>query len=311
MKFRYKIVTLLILLTSLFSQELITPIPLDIKYDKEKVLLGKKLFFDPRLSKDNSISCASCHMLDAGGDDNLSFSVGINGRVGGINAPTVYNSVFNIAQFWDGRAKDLQEQAHGPVENPIEMGESFDNVIKKLQKDIPLSQEFRKIYKEGITSKNITDAIAHFETTLITPNAPFDKYLRGDKNAINEDAKKGYEHFVEYGCVSCHNGINIGGNLFQKIGLIKEFKTSVKSLGKFDVTGNKSDMNYFKVPTLRNISKTAPYFHDGSVYDLKSAVEVMLNVQLGIVAPSEDVSQIVKFLNTLDGEVPDIVQDNK
>ena len=311
MKFRYKIVTLLILLTSLFSQELITPIPLDIKYDKEKVLLGKKLFFDPRLSKDNSISCASCHMLDAGGDDNLSFSVGINGRVGGINAPTVYNSVFNIAQFWDGRAKDLQEQAHGPVENPIEMGESFDNVIKKLQKDIPLSQEFRKIYKEGITSNSITDAIAHFETTLITPNAPFDKYLRGDKNAINEDAKKGYEHFVEYGCVSCHNGINIGGNLFQKIGLIKEFKTSVKSLGKFDVTGNKSDMNYFKVPTLRNISKTAPYFHDGSVYDLKSAVEVMLNVQLGIVAPSEDVSQIVKFLNTLDGEVPDIVQDNK
>ena len=311
MKFRYKIVTLLILLTSLFSQELITPIPLDIKYDKEKVLLGKKLFFDPRLSKDNSISCASCHMLDVGGDDNLSFSVGINGRVGAINAPTVYNSVFNIAQFWDGRAKDLQEQAHGPVENPIEMGESFDNVVKKLQKDIPLSQEFRKIYKEGITSNSITDAIAHFETTLITPNAPFDKYLRGNKNAINEDAKKGYEHFVEYGCVSCHNGINIGGNLFQKIGLIKEFKTSIKSLGKFDVTGNKSDMNYFKVPTLRNISKTAPYFHDGSVYDLKSAVEVMLNVQLGIVAPSEDVSQIVKFLNTLDGEVPDIVQDNK
>lgn len=311
MKFRYKIVTLLILFSSLFSKELITPIPLDIKYDKEKVLLGKKLFFDPRLSKDNSISCASCHVLDAGGDDNLSFSVGINGKVGGINAPTVYNSVFNIAQFWDGRAKDLQEQAHGPVENPIEMGDSFDNVIKKLQKDIPLSQEFRKIYKEGITSNSITDAIAHFEATLITPNAPFDKYLKGDKNAIDEDAKKGYEHFVEYGCVSCHNGINIGGNLFQKIGLIKEFQTSVKSLGKFDVTGNKADMNYFKVPTLRNISKTAPYFHDGSVYDLKSAVKVMLNVQLGIVAPSEDVSQIVKFLKTLDGEVPDIVQDNK
>lgn len=308
--YRFKIAILLTFSTVLFSKELITPIPLEIEYNKDKAALGKKLFFDTRLSKDDSVSCASCHMLESGGDDNLQFSVGINGQVGGINAPTVYNSVFNIAQFWDGRAKNLQEQAHGPVENPIEMGENFKNVINKLEKDMHLVKEFKRIYKEGITANSITDAIAHFETTLITPNSSFDKYLRGDENALGKEEKEGYKLFVEYGCISCHNGVNIGGNLFQKIGLIKEFDTSVKSLGKFDVTGNKADINYFKVPTLRNISKTAPYFHDGSVSDLKTAVEVMLNIQLGIVTSSEDVKKIVKFLETLDGEFPTMEQAN-
>jgi cytochrome c peroxidase len=308
--FKFKITILLTFVSCLFSKELITPIPLNIPHDKQKATLGKKLFFDTRLSKDNSISCASCHNLDAGGDDNLKFSVGIDAQIGNMNAPTVYNSVFNIAQFWDGRAANLQEQAHGPVENPIEMGAHFQDVIKKLQKDVVLNNEFKRLYPEGITSNSITDAIAHFETTLITPNSPFDKYLKGDKNALKEEEKEGYELFVEYGCISCHNGVNMGGNLFQKVGLIKEFKTSVKSLGKFDITGNKSDINYFKVPTLRNISQTAPYFHDGSIPDLKSAVEVMLSIQLGIIASTEDVEKIVKFLKTLDGELPPIVQSN-
>lgn len=311
MNYKFNIVILLIFSTFSCSKELITPIPLEIKYDKEKASLGKKLFFDTRLSKDNSISCASCHILNAGGDDNLQFSVGVDGQLGNLNAPTVYNSVFNIAQFWDGRAKDLQEQALGPVENPIEMGEVFENVVKKLQQDSNLSKKFNKLYHEGITTNNITDAIAHFEATLTTPNSSFDKYLSGDKNAIGDDEKEGYTLFVEYGCISCHNGVNIGGNLFQKIGLVREFKTSVQSLGKFDLTGNKSDINYFKVPTLRNISKTAPYFHDGSVWDLKSAVKVMFNVQLGIIAPPEDVEKIVKFLKTLDGEIPVIGQSDK
>lgn len=304
MNYKFKIVGFLIFSTLLFSKELITAIPLQVEYNQEKALLGKKLFFDTRLSKDNTINCASCHILESGGDDNLQFSVGINGQVGSLNAPTVYNSVFNIAQFWDGRSKTLQEQAHGPVENPIEMGESFDNVIKKLQQDTTLSNEFAKLYEEGITANSITDAIAHFEVTLITPNSPFDKYLKGDESAISADEKEGYTLFREYGCISCHNGVNLGGNLFQKIGLVREFKTSVKSLGKFNVTGDKSDINYFKVPTLRNISKTAPYFHDGSVNDLKSAVEVMFSVQLGIIASTEDVQKIVKFLKTLDGEIP-------
>ena len=309
--YTFKIAILLTFSTVLFSKELITPIPLEIKYDKEKAALGKKLFFDTRLSKDDSVRCASCHILDSGGDDKLQFSIGVDGQTGGINAPTVYNSVFNIAQFWDGRAKNLQEQAHGPVENPIEMGENFENVIQKLEKDNSLVKEFKRIYyKEGITANSITDAIAHFETTLITPNSSFDKYLRGDENALGKEEKEGYKLFIEYGCISCHNGVNIGGNLFQKIGLIKKFDTSVKSLGKFDVTGNKADINYFKVPTLRNVSQTSPYFHDGSVQDLKTAVEVMLNIQLGIVASSEDVKKIVKFLESLDGEFPTIEQAN-
>jgi cytochrome c peroxidase len=306
----YKFLILLSLPVILFSNELITPIPLDIEYNKEKAALGKKLFFDTRLSKDNTISCASCHILTSGGDDNLQFSVGIGGQLGNINAPTVFNSVFNIAQFWDGRAKDLQEQAHGPIENPIEMGEKFQSVITKLQKDTKLQNHFNKIYKEGITAHTITDAIAHFETALITPNAPFDKYLQGEQNAISKEAQEGFKLFAEYVCISCHNGVNIGGNLFQKIGLVKEFKTSVKSLGKFDLTGDKADINYFKVPTLRNISQTSPYFHDGSVADLPSAVKVMFSVQLGIIPPEQDVEKIVKFLKTLDGEIPKIAKEN-
>lgn len=308
--FCFIITFLIVTIQGVFAKELITPIPLNIEYDTKKVSLGKKLFFDTRLSKDNSISCASCHLLQDGGDDNLQFSVGIYGQVGTLNAPTVYNSVFNIAQFWDGRVDSLQKQAYEPMENSMEMGEKIENVVNKLHQDKKLLEEFSALYPDGITPENITDAIANFETALITPNSPFDKYLRGEEDAIDEEAKAGFVLFKEYGCISCHNGVNIGGNLFQKIGLIKEFKTTVKSLGKFDITGNKEDINYFKVPTLRNISQTAPYFHDGSVNDLKSAVKVMFSVQLGIVAPEDDIDKIVKFLKTLDGEIPSIVKGN-
>lgn len=307
---KFKILIFIFLTSFLFSKELITPIPLEVEHNPKKALLGKKLFFDTRLSRDNSVSCSSCHLLDQGGDDNLQFSVGIKGQIGNINAPTVYNSVFNLAQFWDGRASTLQNQALEPVENPIEMGDDFENVVIKLKKDKNLKKEFKKHYKDGITAFNITDAIAHFEKTLITPNAPFDKYLRGDKTAISKDAKDGYKLFVEYGCISCHNGVNIGGNLFQKVGLIKEFQTDIKSLGKFDLTGDKSDINYFKVPSLRNISQTAPYFHDGSVWDLTSAINVMFSIQLGVIAPKDDIKKIKSFLETLDGEIPKIVKSS-
>jgi len=306
---RFKIIIFVLIISSyLLSKDLISPIPTTISYDKNKVSLGKKLFFDTRLSKDNSISCASCHILDDGGDDNLPFAFGIYGQQGTLNTPTVYNSVFNIAQFWDGRAKDLHEQAVGPIENPIEMGESLSSVVVKLQQDKKFEEEFKKVYVDGITPTNIIDAIAQFESTLITPHSSFDKYLKGDSNALTTNQKEGYKLFVEYGCISCHNGINIGGNLFQKIGIVREFQTTVKSLGKFDITRNKSDINYFKVPTLRNISKTAPYFHDGSVSDLKSAVKVMLKIQLGIVTTDEEVDKIVEFLKSLDGEIPNTAQ---
>ncbi|MEA3288913.1 MAG: cytochrome-c peroxidase [Campylobacterota bacterium] len=299
------------LLYLLEAKELITPIPLEVAYDKAKAQLGKKLFSDLRLSADDTVSCASCHILDDGGDDNMQFSVGIKGQIGPINAPTVFNSRYNIAQFWDGRAKDLQEQAHGPITNPLEMGESFKPVVSKLRKDEELVKEFKSIYKEGITPETITDAIAQFEKALVTPNAPFDYYLRGDKSYMSQEQIEGYAFFKEYGCISCHNGVNIGGNLFQKVGVVKKFKTDVKSLGKYELTGNDEDINYFKVPTLRNISKTAPYFHDGSVYELKNAVKVMFDIQLGVVPTEDEIQKIVSFLKSLEGQMPSILNEDK
>ncbi|MEA3353399.1 MAG: cytochrome c peroxidase [Campylobacterota bacterium] len=300
-----------IFLYFLEAKELITPIPLEVKYDKAKAQLGKKLFSDLRLSVDNSVSCASCHLLDDGGDDNIQFSVGIKGKVGLINAPTVFNSRYNLAQFWDGRAKDLQEQAHGPVTNPLEMGDSFKPVVIKLRKDEKLLKEFKSIYEEGITSTTITDAIAEFEKALVTPNAPFDYYLRGNDSYMSQEQMEGYDLFKEYGCISCHNGVNIGGNLFQKVGVVKKFKTTVKSLGKYDLTGSEEDINYFKVPTLRNISKTSPYFHDGSVYELKNAVKIMFSVQLGVIPKENELNKIVAFLKSLDGQMPSILEEDK
>lgn len=290
-----------------FSKELITPIPLNPDYDHKKAQLGKKLFFDTRLSKDNSISCASCHFIDNGGDDNIPFSFGINGKKGTRNSPTVLNARYNFVQFWDGSAKDLQEQAKGPIHNPVEMGSNFNEIISKLSKDDNYKKEFSAIYDNGITGLNITDAIAEFEKALTTPNSRFDQFLRGNKKALSKDELKGYKAFKEYGCISCHNGINIGGNLFQKAGIVKDFKMSPKEFGRFTVTKNKKDLNKFKVPSLRNIELTAPYFHDGRTDSLKTAVEYMLYSQVGLTADEKDIDNIIKFLKTLTGEIPAIM----
>ena len=309
--FRF-IFTLVVLNTIVFSKELITPIPDNIEYDKQKAALGKKLFLDTRLSADDTISCASCHFLNDGGDDNIAIPFGIGGKIGGIHTPTVYNSRYNLAQFWDGRAANLKEQASGPIHNPVEMGSNFKDIIKKLNKDKKIVKEFKAIYKEGITEYSIIDAIVEFENTLVTPNSPFDKFLKGDTSALDSSEKEGFKLFKEYGCISCHNGINIGGNLFQKVGIIKEFKTKLKSLGKFELTKDQNDKNYFKVPTLRNIEKTAPYFHDGSVSSLKNAVLVMFEVQLGVEPKKDEIEKIVKFLKSLNGELPTIIlEDDK
>ncbi len=291
--------------------EPISPIPLHPVYDHKKAKLGKKLFYDTRLSRNNTVNCATCHILQVGGDDNAQFSTGINGSIGSINSPTVLNAKYNISQFWDGRAKDLQEQAMGPVQNPVEMGYNFPDLIKRLKQDKELLAQFKEIYKDGITKYTITDAIAEFEKALTTPNAPFDKYLRGDKNAISKDAKEGYKLFKKLGCIACHNGINLGGNLYQKVGVYYTFSTQVKSLGMMSLTGNVIDKNYFKVPTLRNISQTAPYFHSGDIQTLKEAVEVMGKMQLGIDLSKDQVDKIIKFLKTLDGEQPQIIKDEQ
>jgi cytochrome c peroxidase len=256
------------------ASDLITPIPQKIDYDSYKANLGKKLFFDTRLSKNDTISCASCHILEDGGDDNLPVSFGIDGKTGVRNSPTVFNAVYNYSQFWDGHAKSLAEQVQGPIHNPVEMGTSFQEIIPKLNQDKEYKTQFAKIYKDGITPQNIADAIAEFEKALTTPNSRFDKYLRGDKKALSKEEIEGYKLFKEYGCISCHNGVNMGGNLLQKIGVVKEFIH--EDFGLYNITKKEEDRYYFKVPSLRNVALTAPYFHDGRIPTLEKAVEKIM-----------------------------------
>lgn len=291
-----------VLLCTAIYAEPITPIPLHVEgLNPQKVALGHKLFFDTILSRDNTIACTNCHMLSDGGDDNLKVSFGINGKKGVINSPTVFNSRYNFVQFWNGRAKDLQDQASGPIKNPVEMGNNFKNLIQTLNKT-QYKKEFDKIYKDGITKQNITDALSEYEKTLITPNAPFDRYLRGDKNAISKNAAEGYNLFKSKGCIACHNGVNIGGNLYAKFGYVQDVTTN--NLGRFSVTKNPLDKYFFKVPTLRNIAKTAPYLHDGRYNTLDEVVKFMLRYQLGKTSTQAEVDKIVEFLKSLNGEIP-------
>jgi len=285
----------------LYAKEPIEPIPTHINVDIKKAALGKELFFDTMLSADNTVSCATCHILEDGGDDNLRHSFGIKGQEGPINAPTVYNAVFNFRQFWDGRAKDLKEQAMGPIENPKEMGHNFKALIQILKRT-PYKMQFDAIYTDGITKENIADAIAEYEKTLITPNSPFDLYLKGQKEAITQEQKEGYELFKSKGCITCHHGVNIGGNLYNKFGIFKDANTN--NLGRYNVTHKQRDKYYFKVPSLRNIARTAPYFHDGRTYDLKVAVFSMAQYQLGRKITPQEVDKIVAFLKSLNGELP-------
>ena len=290
----------------LWADSPIKPIPTVIKVNKEKAALGKKLFFDPLLSKDGTISCATCHDLQNGGDDGLKYSFGIHGQMGTMNTPTVYNAVFNFRQFWDGRAKDLKEQAFGPIENLGEMGHTMSALVKVLNQKESYRAQFNHIYKKGITENNILDAIAEFEKALITPNAPFDKYLRGDEKAISNKVKEGYQLFTDKGCVICHNGVNVGGNLYNKFGVYKDANSS--NLGRYNITKHEEDKYVFKVPSLRNIALTAPYMHDGRFTTLEDAVEFMTEHQLGRYISPEEIATIVLFLKSLTGEIPDIAK---
>ena len=294
----------------LYGAEPITPLPLSVSVNVEKAALGRVLFFDKRLSADNSISCASCHELSTSyGTDLRPGSVGIRGQIGGRNAPTVYNAVFNFAQFWDGRAENLASQALGPVTNPIEMGmSSWADVVNKLKDDASYKKSFISVYGAGMTPATVADAIAEFEKTLITANSPFDQYLRGDANAISEVQKRGYQLFKSYGCVACHQGQNVGGNMYQKFGVLKDIVLQdgslSKDLGRYNVTKNEWDKRVFKVPSLRLAVKTPPYFHDGSVATIDEAVGVMIKFQLGRDVPGADKAAIIEFLGSLVGELP-------
>ncbi len=290
------------------SSEPITPIPTEISLDLDKVALGKKLFHDPQLSKDNSTSCASCHSLTQGATDRKVKSVGVGGQLGEVNAPSIFNSGFQYKQFWDGRAETLEEQIEGPIHNDVEMASSWPQVIEKLQQSSDYTESFQALYPDGMSPDAIKDAIATFEQSLYTPNSRFDQFLRGNKSALTAKEQAGYQKFKDMGCVSCHQGVLLGGNMFQKFGVFGDYfhdrgNETKADLGRFNVTGNEEDRYAFKVPSLRNITLTPPYFHDGSAATLDEAVKIMIKYQLGREADPKDADLILQFLNTLQGDI--------
>ena len=289
------------------AAEPIRPIPETVDADPAKVALGRALFHEPLLSKDSSISCASCHDLREGGDDGRRVSIGIEGKEGVINAPTVFNAGLNFKQFWDGRAKTLEAQVDGPIQSPIEMGSLWPEVVAKLAGHPDYHRQFQAIYPDGINRKSIKDALGQFMRSLVTPNSRFDRWLGGEEAALSAKERHGYALFKSYGCVSCHQGANVGGNMFQVFGVINEYfkrrgNITEADLGRYNVTGNDADRHSFKVPSLRMAAMTAPYLHDGSAATLRDAVDAMFEFQLGREAPEEDKEAIVAFIRTLAGE---------
>ncbi|MBC7173079.1 MAG: cytochrome-c peroxidase, partial [Polyangiaceae bacterium] len=271
--------------------------------------LGRRLFHDPKLSGDETVSCATCHSLDHGGAEARRTSTGIGSQVGPINSPTVLNAEFNFKQFWDGRAADLAEQAAGPITNPLEMGGDWPQLLERLNADPTYVNGFAALYPDGITQQSVIDAIVQYERSLVTPSR-FDAFMRGDDEALAEAELRGLQRFKEVGCTSCHTGVNLGGQSFQKMGLVRSYfeerggELTEADLGRYNVTRQEADKHFFKVPTLRNVTVTDPYFHDGSEPELASAVRTMARVQLGRNLSDEEVSDLVAFLGALTGELP-------
>ena len=300
------------------AAEPVRPIDLSLPYDEAKAKLGFKLYHDARLSVDNTVSCASCHGLKTAGVDNKQYSVGVEGKLGGVNAPTVYNAVYNFVQFWDGRAVTLADQAAGPPVNPVEMASpNFEAIVAKLNADKAFVREFKAVYPEGLSQATITDAIEQFERTLLTPNSRFDKYLRGDNEAITAEELKGYELFKKYNCATCHVGKNLGGESYELMGLRNHYfearglELTEEDNGRFKQTGVERDRHRFKVPGLRNVALTWPYYHDGTRTSLKEAVCDMGTYQVGVALSDEEEDLIVAFLNTLTGEYQGKVLTNE
>lgn len=276
----------------------------------EKIELGKMLFFDPRLSASGVISCNTCHNLGTGGDDNLPTSVGHGWQMGPRNSPSVYNAVFNKAQFWDGRAEDLKAQAKGPVQAGVEMASTPDAVVATLNSMPEYRERFVRSFPgeaDPVTFENMAKAIEAFEVTLVTPNAPFDQWLEGNDGALSDDEKAGLGLFIDRGCTACHGSVNLGGQAYFPFGLIKRPGADIlppNDKGRFEVTKTATDEYVFRAAPLRNIALTAPYFHSGQVWDLKQAVAVMGTAQLGMELSDDEVEKITRFLTTLTGEPP-------
>jgi cytochrome c peroxidase len=287
--------------------EPIKPLPASLRVDPARAQIGRELFADRRLSANGAVSCASCHDLAKGGADGRVRSPGFRGAGTAVNTPTVFNAAFNFRQFWNGRAATLEAQIDAVVQNPVEMGSRWKDVVAKVAEDSHYRQAFASAYKDTVTQANIENALATYERTLITPNSRFDRYLLGDGKAITEQEKAGYLKFKQYGCIACHQGVNVGGNMFQKFGVMGDYfaergNATDADLGRYSVTHEEADRHVFKVPSLRNVALTAPYFHDGSAKTLDQAVDVMFRYQLGRLASKEDKAEIIQFLNTLTGE---------
>lgn len=289
------------------AEELVKPIRPPQQINLGKAELGKKLYFDPRLSKSGIISCNTCHNLSMGGTDNVQFAIGHRWAFAPVNSPTVLNSDLNVAQFWDGRAADLKEQAKGPIQAAGEMAMPHEVAVEVVASIPGYQREFNLVYGGNATIDKIADAIAEFEKTLKTPNSRFDQWLLGKKDALTADELAGWNLFKNSGCVACHNGENLGGTSFQKMGVVEPYKSKSGAEGRAAVTGKDADRFNFKVPTLRNVELTYPYFHDGAVWTLKEAVDIMGRLQLGKRFTDKENAQIVAFLKTLTGEQPQIV----
>lgn len=301
------------------ANELFDPIPMTIPsvadnaVTREKVDLGRMLFFDPRLSRSQVLSCYTCHNLAMGGDDNLETSIGHGWQAGPRNSPTVYNAVLNVAQFWDGRAADLKEQAKGPIQAGVEMNNEPARVVATLKSIPEYAQRFERTFPnvdDPVTFDNVARAIEAFEATLITPASPLDQYLEGNAQALDDQQKRGLRTFIDTGCASCHNGVNLGGQGYYPFGVVERPGSEILPLedkGRFAVTATATDEYVFRAVPLRNVGQTAPYFHSGKVWDLRQAVAIMGVAQLGADLTDEQTDDIVAFLGALTGEFPDVV----
>lgn len=275
--------------------------------DPRKVELGRQLFADKRLSRGNQVACVTCHRPERGDADDVALTPGLHSRLAKVNTPTVRNSRFNVAQFWDGRAATLEDQVDHPLENPDEMGTNWPEAIARLQGDQGLARQARAIYGAPLSPPVVRDAIATYERSLDSSNSRFDAFLRGRADALSAEEAAGYGLFKDYGCAACHQGIAVGGNMFQRMGLFGDYfrerrqPTTPADLGRFNVTGDHADLHAFKVPSLRNVAHTAPYFHDGSAATLEAAIAVMARYQLGRDMPARDIDLIVAFLGSLSG----------
>lgn len=289
------------------AREPIQPLPRAMDYDKAMAELGKRLFFDPRLSLDGRVSCASCHDPSVGGAESRRVSRGVYQRMGKLNSPTVFNAYFNFRQFWDGRAKDLQEQAAGPIHSPLEMAMDCADIEAVIDMDESYPGLFRQVFGDRKwTLADVQRAIAEFEKALITPDARFDRYLRGELE-LRADELAGYRLFKSLGCIACHNGINVGGNSYQYLGAVNPVDGFAEVGDLFGRTGDPFDHNRFKVPTLRNVELTAPYMHDGSIDELPEVLRTMAFHNLGFELSDDEVVKLIAFLKSLTGRRPAIL----